>query len=61
MNKDKKVMIMKLKILNKKVKKKKISSLKVLDLLLLHQIQVLALLTGVFSVFLFLLKVGMLG
>jgi hypothetical protein len=53
---------MQFKILNKRgERKKKINLLKTLDLLLWHQIQVLALLIGAFSVSLSLLKVGMFG
>jgi hypothetical protein len=53
---------MKLKRLNKKreIKKEKNKFVKVLDLFLWHQVQVLALLIGIVSVPLFLLKVGML-
>jgi hypothetical protein len=54
---------MKLKILNlkkgEKRKEKIISLLKALDLFLWHQVQLLALFLGVFSMSLFLLKVGM--
>jgi hypothetical protein len=67
-NRDKKILIVKLKILNKKweikptiTTKRTISSVKVLDLFLWCPIQVLALMTGGFLVSLFLLKVGILG
>jgi hypothetical protein len=74
-SKDKKIVVIKLKILNKKEKNKntdekrikqnqtnkKISSAKALDLFLWHQIQVLALMTGAFSVSLSLIKFGILG
>jgi hypothetical protein len=63
MNKGKKKVVIKLKILNKKWegKKKENQFTETLDLFLWHQILILSLLTGAFLVSLSLLQGGMLG